>query len=111
MRNPVILPKNHRLVELLPVHLHEKQAHCGYKSLIYESRERFWIVGVRHMAKHLTGKCVTCKKLWKKPLEQLMGQIPKLRVAAGFPAFSNTAIDMFGPLRYDLDEKRWKKNM
>ena len=89
MRNPIILPKSHRLVELLLVHLHGKRAHCGYKSLIYESRERFWIVGIRHMAKHLTGKCVTCKKLRNKPLEQLMGQIPKLRVAAGFPAFSN----------------------
>ena len=54
MRNPVILAKSHRLVELLLVHLHGKRAHCGYKSLIYESRERFWIVGVRHMAKHLS---------------------------------------------------------
>ena len=54
MRSAVILPKSHRLVELLLVHLHGKRAHCGYKSLIYESRERFWIVGVRHMAKHLS---------------------------------------------------------
>ena len=109
MRNPIILPKSHRLVELLLVHLHGKRAHCGYKSLIYESRKRFWIVGVRHMAKHLTGKCVTCKKLRKKPLEQLMGQIPKLRVAAAFPAFSNTAIDMFGPLQVRLGRKTLKE--
>ena len=54
MRNPFILPKSHRLVELLLVHLHGKRAHCGYKSLIYQSRERIWIVGVRHMAKHLS---------------------------------------------------------
>ena len=54
MRNPVILPKSHRLVELLIVYLHGKRAHYGYKSLIYKSREPFWIVGVRHMAKHLS---------------------------------------------------------
>ena len=59
MRNPVILPKSHRLVELLLVHLYGKRTHCGYKSLIYESRKRFWIVRVCHMAKHLTEKCVT----------------------------------------------------
>ena len=35
MRNPIILPKSHRLVELLLVHLHGKRAHCGYKSFIY----------------------------------------------------------------------------
>ena len=36
MRNPIILPKSHRLVELLLVHLHGKRAHCGFKSLICE---------------------------------------------------------------------------
>ena len=29
-------------------------------------------MGVHHIAKHLTRKCVTCKKLRNKPLEQLM---------------------------------------
>ena len=101
--------KTHRLVELLLEHLHEKRAHCGYTSLVYESRKRFWIVGVRYMAKHLTEKCVTCKKLRKQPLQQLMGQIPKLRVATGFPAFSNTAIDMFDPLQIRLGRKTLKK--
>ena len=52
---------------------------------------------------------MTCKKLRKKPLEQLMGQILKLRVAAGFPAFSNTAIDMFGPLQVRLGRKTLKE--
>ena len=49
------------------------------------------------MAKYLTNKCVICQKLRKKTLGQIMGQIPSLRVAAGLPPFSNTAINMFGP--------------
>ena len=44
LRNPIILPKGHRLVHLLLYHLHEKRAHCGSKSLVYESRRRFWII-------------------------------------------------------------------
>ena len=44
MRNPIILPKGHQMVDLLLKHLHAKRAHCGFKSLIYESRKRFWIV-------------------------------------------------------------------
>ena len=83
MRNPIILPKGHQMVNLLLKHLHEKRAHCGFKSLIYESRKRLWIVGVRKMAKQVTSKCVTCKKLRRKPMGQLMGQLPQLRVAAG----------------------------
>ena len=98
MRNPVILPRDHLLVKLLLRHLHDKRGHCGYKSLIHEARRKYWIIGVRSMSKALTSKCITCRKLRKKPLDQLMGQIPSLRVAAGFPPFSNTAIDMFGPL-------------
>ena len=74
-----------------------------------KSRKRFWIVGVRNMAKQVTGKCVTCKKLRGQPLGQMMGQIPTLRVAAGFPAFSNTAIDMSGPLQMRIGRKTLKE--
>ena len=38
-----------------------------------------------------------------------MGQIPNLRVAAGFPAFSNTAMDMFGPVQIKLGRKTLKE--
>ena len=88
MQNPIILPKGHQMVNLLLKHLHEKRAHCGFKSLTYESRKRFWIVGVRKMAKQVTSKSITCKKLRRKPMGQLMGPLTQLRVTAGFPAFS-----------------------
>ena len=38
-----------------------------------------------------------------------MGQIPSLRMAAGFPPFSNTAIEMFGPLHIKLNRKTVKE--
>ena len=110
MRNRIILRKCHRLVELLLEHLREKWAHCGYKRFVYEWRKQFWIVAVRYMAEHLTGKCGICKKLRKKTLEQLMGQMPNLRVAAGFPELSNTAIDIFEPLQIRLARKLWRKH-
>ena len=109
MRNPVILPRDHPLVKLLLRYLHNKRAHCGYKSLIHEARRKYWIIGLRSMSKALTAKCITCRKLRKKPLDQLMGQIPSFRVAAGFPPFSNTAIDMFGPVHIKLNRKTQKE--
>ena len=109
LRKPVILPQDHPFVILLLRDLHERRGHCGYKSLIHEARKRFWIVGLRRMAKNVTAKCVTCRKLRKRPLNQLMGQIPNLRVAAGFPAFSNTAMDMFGPVQIKLGRKTLKE--
>ena len=110
MRKPITLPRGHRMINLLLKHLHEKRVHCGYKSLVYESRKCFWIVGVRKMVQQVTSKCVICKKLRRRPLEQLMGQIPKLSVAAGFPAFSgNTAVDMFGPFQVRIGRKPLKE--
>ena len=102
MRNPIILPRNHPLAYLLLQHLHERRRHCGYKGLMHEARKKFWIIGLRGMAKHLTKKCIICRKLRTPPLEQLMGQLPSLRVATGLPPFSNTAIDMFGPFHIRL---------
>jgi len=109
MRKPIILPKDHQMVSLLLKRLHEIRVQCGYKSLVCESRKRFWIVEVRKMAQQVTSNCVTCKTLRRKPREQLIGQIPKLRVAAGFPTFSNTAIDMFGPFQVKIGQKTIKE--
>ncbi|XP_068738909.1 uncharacterized protein [Montipora capricornis] len=109
LRNPVILPRDHPLVILLLRDLHERRGHCGYKSLINEARRKYWIIGDRGMSKALTTKCITCRKLRKKPLEQLMGQIPSLRVAVGTPPFFNTAMDMFGPLHIKLNRKTLKE--
>ena len=109
VRNPIILPRKHPLVKLLVLHLHNKRRHCGYKSLVHEIRKRFWIVGVRSIAKFLTRMCVTCRKLREKPLEQLMGQIPRLRVAEGCPVFTNTALDMFGPVHVKLNRRTLKE--
>ena len=105
MRNPVVLPRDHQLTILLLRHLHRKRGHCGYKSLMHEARRKFWIVGLRKMAKAVVSNCVLCRKLRRKPLDQLMGQVPSLRVAAGFPPFSNTAMDMFGPLQIRLNRR------
>ena len=40
---------------------------------------------------------------------QLMGQLPKLRVAAGFPAFSSAALAMFGPFQVKVGRKTLKE--
>lgn len=109
LRKPIILPQDHPFVILLLCALHERRGHCGYKSLMHEARKRFWIIGLCRMAKTVTSKCVTCRKLRKRPLNQLLGHIPNLRVAAGFPAFSNTAMDMFGPMQIKLGRKTLKE--
>ena len=105
MRNPVVLPRDHPLAILLLRHLHRKRGHWGYKSLMHEARRTLWIIGLRKMANSVVSKCVDCRKLRKKSLQHLMSQLPSLRVAAGFPPISNTAMDMFGPLQVRLNRR------
>lgn len=38
-----------------------------------------------------------------------MGQIPSLRVATGYQAFANTALDMFGPIQIRVNRKTLKE--
>ena len=106
MRNSIILPKEYQVVDLLLKRLNAKRT---FKGLIYESRKCFWIVGVQKMANQVTSKWVTFKKLQRKPMGQLMGQLPKLRVAARFPAFNSIALDMFGPFQVKVGRKTLKE--
>ncbi|XP_028417495.1 uncharacterized protein LOC114541894 [Dendronephthya gigantea] len=109
MCKPIVLPRDHPLVVLLLRHLHEQKCHCGYKSLVHEARKKYWIIGIRNAAKKLTNKCITCKKLRSKPLEQIEGQLRSLRVAMGLPAFTITAMDMFGPIQIRMNRKTCKE--
>ena len=104
-RNPVVLPRDHQLTILLLCHLHHKRGHCGYKSLMHEARRKYWIIVLRKMAKAVVSSCVPSWELRRKPLDGLMGQVPSLRVAAGFPPFSNTAMDMFVLLQIRLNRR------
>ena len=78
LRNPIILPKGHRLVDLLLEQLHEKRAHCGSKSLIYEFRRRFWIIGVRNTShgKAPYGKMCDLQEAKKKAIRATDGPAP-----------------------------------
>ena len=69
MRDPVVLPRDRPIANLLLHPLHRKRGHCGYKSLMHETRRTFWIIGLRKMAKAVVNKCVVCQKLRKKPLD------------------------------------------
>jgi hypothetical protein len=109
VRNPILLPGDHRYTELLLLHLHRKRFHCGYHSLVYESRRSYWITKDRYIAKKLVRRCITCRKLRKQPLQQQMGQLPELRTGHQRKAFQNCAIDMFGPVHIKLARRTLKE--
>ncbi|XP_062704582.1 uncharacterized protein LOC134286899 [Aedes albopictus] len=72
---PILLPAKHRLTDLI----------------------KYWPLGGRNLVRKIVHQCVTCARARPKPLEQLMGQLPPVRVTQAYP-FENVGIDLAGPL-------------
>ena len=109
-RHPIILPKRHHVCELIVRHYHVFSAHSGREQTLCELRRLFWIVGGRSLVKDTIRRCMTCRRMNAKPLQQVMAPLPRVRVQAYYPPFSFTGVDLFGPLYVKWGRgtaKRW----
>ena len=76
---PIIIPKEHRLTELIVQQCHMEIHHCGVRATLNRARTNYWVVKGRQMVKKIVGNCVICKKLEGKPY--------KVAQAADLPDF------------------------
>ncbi|GFY12223.1 uncharacterized protein TNCV_4935121 [Trichonephila clavipes] len=105
-RHPAILPADHLLTKLIMINIHNRNFHLGPQALLYCTRQRFWPLRGRSIARKIVHECVVCFK--NKPIvaNQLMGSLPRERVNPSFP-FLHTGIDYCGPffIRYKHQRK------
>ena len=92
---PVLLSAKSQLAKLYTSMIHNA-CHLGVASVMTKVRRRFWIVGLRQLVRSIRFKCVKCKRLNGKTIEQVMGKIPTERLQPA-PAWSYTSVDFFGP--------------
>nr|XP_042912879.1 uncharacterized protein LOC122272909 [Parasteatoda tepidariorum] len=104
-RHPAILPADHPFTKLLMTHLHIKNLHLGPQALLYCTRERFWPLRGRSIARKIVHKCIVCFK--HKPLvtNQLMGTLPGERVNPNYP-FLHSCVDYCGPFQIKYKHQR-----
>ena len=97
-KNPVLLPKNHYLTQLIIWDCHCRVLHNGTKETLQELRSRFWVNQGRQLVKRILRNCKLCKRIqglsYGSPKS---GQLPEFRVREEH-AFSAVGIDFAGPL-------------
>ena len=96
-KRPIILPKHIHVSTLILRHIHEQLGHGGRNHVLSQLRKRFWIVNANSAARKVISKCVVCRCVRGRIGEQKMADLPKERLEADLPPFSNVGVDYFGP--------------
>ncbi|XP_070132588.1 uncharacterized protein [Drosophila bipectinata] len=78
-KHPILLPYNDPVVKMILVQIHKDNMHCGPQALLTASRQQFWILKGKTMARSTVRACVKCTKAKPKLMEQIMGNLPPLR--------------------------------
>lgn len=107
---PALLPHDHRVTLLVMRNAHQ-HSHVAQDGTVARFRAiGFWTVRCGHLAKSVSDKCVTCRKLSHRTLDQQMGDIPEERLQDPV-ARGSCQMDLFGPIscRGDVNPRTTKK--
>ena len=101
-RDLIFVPATGDIVRKLVQKIHQEDTgHGSANHVATESRQRYWILHVRKIAKNVRRHCPTCKLLDAKPLTQIEGPLPAKRYKAMSAAerkpFYTCGIDFVGP--------------
>lgn len=102
-KHPIILPKNHKITELIIRKEHISGLHAGTQATLYNLRKNYWIIDGRRQISNVIQHCLTCAKLNPRPINYKMGQLPNVRVSEARP-FIHSGVDYCGP--FFIKEKR-----
>ena len=95
-RHPILLSAQDRFTLLLVQHAHLLLSHGGPTLLIAHFGEKYYVQGMRRLARTVCRQCLVCRKVSAKAQTQLMGQLPPARVSPS-AVFSQTGLDYAGP--------------
>jgi len=96
-KNPIILPKNHHVSNLILGQIHIDLKHGGRNHMLARLRETYWLVNAPSAIRKLLSKCIVCRRQSASVGEQKMANLPKDRVTPDEPPFTRVGVDYFGP--------------
>lgn len=95
-KHPLVLPSKCSVTQLIATDTHRKNLHVGPQGLLYAMRLKYWPIHGKQLARQVVHRCITCFKNKPKPLHQIMGQVPDVRLNPGRP-FQVCGVDFGGP--------------
>lgn len=109
-KRQILMPREHRVTQMLVQHHHERNAHQMENATIAAVRQLFWVPQLRVLVRSIRQNCQACKIRTAKPSPQSLGQLPPDRLTPYVRPFTNTGLDYFGPVEVTIGrrrEKRW----
>ncbi|KAB0802699.1 hypothetical protein PPYR_04885 [Photinus pyralis] len=107
-KHPIVLPKNHKYVELLIKQEHARLLHAGAQAVLATIRTRYWILGGRDVVRRVLRKCIICFRTKPLNYSPLMGDLPAMRSNAVRP-FYTSSVDYGGPFLINDSKLRNRK--
>lgn len=96
-KHPFILLNESQLSRLIIADAHKRTLHGTAQTTLAFIRGSCWIIGGRNPVRSYISKCARCVRHRKLAAQQLMGQLPYIRVTPSTRPFVNTGIDYAGP--------------
>jgi len=96
-RHPAILPKGHKVTDLIFHEYHLRFLHAGPQNLLARIRQEYWPLDARNTARRIVFNCETCYRAKPISFQPIMGRLPQLRVTQARP-FAVAGVDFAGPI-------------
>lgn len=109
VKHPILLPKSHRLTELLVEKVHLENCHPGLKTMHNLLLQNFWILSPRSAIYKCLARCIRCFRCKPKSYNPYMGDLPYFRVSKLKP-FSHVCVDFAGPFFLTMSKHRGAKS-
>ncbi|EFA07702.1 hypothetical protein TcasGA2_TC002178 [Tribolium castaneum] len=103
-KHPMLLPRGHRLTELIVEDMHIRYFHPGTQTLHFLLSQRFWILGAKKLISKIISRCLRCWRLNPRSPQPPMGDLPSLRISQIKP-FSCVGVDYGGSFKITLGEQ------
>lgn len=108
-KSPILMPK-HTLTNVLIHDTHLETLHGQTQLVLNSLRTKYWIPKGRALVSATINKCQRCHRFKQASGNQLMGNLPKVRILPA-PPFASTGIDYAGPFLTKLSTGRTTKSV